>query len=96
MSAEAQEHPASSARHLVAVAEADDGNSCAEVLAPAFAASPSNSAPTTSRGPQSVPTATAVRPASASACEPSAATGTVTTTASYGSQNVTSYGREVT
>jgi AraC-like DNA-binding protein len=38
MSAEAREHPASSGRHLVAVAEADDGDRCAEVLAPAFAA----------------------------------------------------------
>jgi hypothetical protein len=59
-------------------------------------ARPSNKAPTTSRGPQSVPTAMAVRPARVSTCAPSAASGTVTTTASYGSQNVSSEGREVT
>ena len=55
-----------------------------------FAARLANNAPTTSRGPQSVPTAMAVRPARVSTCAPSAVRGTVTTTASYGSQNVTS------
>jgi hypothetical protein len=37
---------------------------------------------TTSRGPRSMVTATAVRPPSVSACEPSAASGTRTTTIS--------------
>ena len=60
------------------------------VQSPIFAASPSNRVPTTSRGPLSVLTAIAVRPARVSACDPSAASGTVITTASYGSQNVSS------
>ena len=37
-----------------------------------FAARLANNAPTTSRGPQSVPTAMAVRPARVSTCAPSA------------------------
>jgi hypothetical protein len=52
------------------------------LLAAAGVASVANSVATTSRGPLSVATATAVRPRRVSACEPSAARGTVTTTIS--------------